>query len=62
MPIGIAPTAMHRMAHDDGEVASAKGICVLIYFLSVTHKKKQIHSCRKTWYNIHSQHTINNVD
>lgn len=30
MPIGIAPTAMHRMAHDDGEIASAKGINFLI--------------------------------
>lgn len=26
MPIGIAPTAMHRMAHDSGEIATAKGI------------------------------------
>lgn len=25
MPIGIAPTAMHRMAHHDGEIATAKG-------------------------------------
>lgn len=25
MPIGIAPTAMQRMAHPDGEVATAKG-------------------------------------
>ena len=24
MPIGIAPTAMQRMAHPDGECASAK--------------------------------------
>ena len=24
MPIGIAPTAMQRMAHPDGEVASAR--------------------------------------
>ncbi|XP_037033494.1 peroxisomal (S)-2-hydroxy-acid oxidase GLO3-like [Bradysia coprophila] len=24
MPIGIAPTAMHKMAHDDGEIATAK--------------------------------------
>lgn len=25
-PIGIAPTAMQRMAHPDGECATAKGI------------------------------------
>jgi (S)-2-hydroxy-acid oxidase len=25
MPIGIAPTALQRMAHPDGECASAKG-------------------------------------
>lgn len=25
MPIGIAPTAMHSMAHADGETATAKG-------------------------------------
>lgn len=25
MPIAIAPTAMHKMAHFEGEVATAKG-------------------------------------
>lgn len=25
MPIGIAPTAMQKMAHPDGEIATAKG-------------------------------------
>lgn len=25
LPIGIAPTAMQRMAHPDGEIAAAKG-------------------------------------
>lgn len=25
MPIAIAPTAMHRMAHSDGELATARG-------------------------------------
>lgn len=25
IPIGIAPTAMHRMAHCDGEKATARG-------------------------------------
>lgn len=25
MPIAVAPTAMHRMAHADGEIATAKG-------------------------------------
>jgi len=24
-PVAVAPTAMHRMAHPDGEVATAKG-------------------------------------
>ena len=24
-PIGVAPTAMQRMAHDEGELATAKG-------------------------------------
>ncbi len=28
MPVCIAPTAMHRMAHPDGEVATAKGMYV----------------------------------
>jgi hypothetical protein len=27
MPIGIAPTAMQRMAHPDGECGSARGQC-----------------------------------
>lgn len=31
MPIGIAPTAMHRMAHNDGEIASAKGNFIVEY-------------------------------
>lgn len=26
VPIGIAPTAMHKMAHEDGEIATAKGL------------------------------------
>lgn len=26
MPIAIAPTAMQRMAHPDGELATARGI------------------------------------
>lgn len=25
-PIGIAPSAMHKMAHEEGEVATAKGL------------------------------------
>lgn len=32
MPIGIAPTAMHRMAHANGEIASAKGIDFVIMY------------------------------
>lgn len=51
-PIGIAPTAMHRMAHDDGEVASAKGegflLCSKNLLTSTTN------SCWKTRYNIHT--------
>ena len=35
MPLGIAPTALQRMAHPDGECATAKGInhinFILIY-------------------------------
>jgi len=27
VPIGISPCAMHKMAHDDGECASARGKC-----------------------------------
>lgn len=36
MPIGIAPTAMQKLAHPDGEVASAKaaGKCGTIFILS----------------------------
>ena len=40
-PIGVAPTAMQRMAHDEGELATARGgytnssyiimCCVLMY-------------------------------
>ena len=28
MPIGVAPTAMQRMAHHDGECATARGRCI----------------------------------
>jgi (S)-2-hydroxy-acid oxidase len=27
MPVGIAPTAMQRMAHPDGECGNARGAC-----------------------------------
>lgn len=27
-PVGIAPTAMQKMAHEDGEIATAKGITI----------------------------------
>lgn len=37
MPIGIAPTAMHRMAHDDGEIASAKGSYFIICLQSMNY-------------------------
>lgn len=26
MPLGIAPTAMQKMAHEDGELATARGL------------------------------------
>lgn len=29
-PIGIAPTAMQRMAHPDGEIATAKGSTAML--------------------------------
>lgn len=31
VPIGISPCAMHKMAHDDGECASAKGSITINY-------------------------------
>jgi (S)-2-hydroxy-acid oxidase len=30
-PIGIAPTASQRLAHDHGEIAMAKGVCVCVF-------------------------------
>lgn len=33
MPIGVAPTAMQKMAHPDGELGTAKGLSVLYPFL-----------------------------
>lgn len=30
MPLGVAPTAMQRMAHPDGECANARGECVCV--------------------------------
>lgn len=32
VPIGISPCAMHKMAHEDGECASAKGSLLQIEF------------------------------
>lgn len=29
IPIGISPCALHKMAHVDGECASARGKCTL---------------------------------
>lgn len=36
MPIGIAPTALHKLAHPEGEIATAKaaGKCGTIFILS----------------------------
>ena len=32
-PIGVSPTALQRMAHDDGELATARGkLTVIILF------------------------------
>ena len=33
-PIGVAPTSTHRMAHYDGELATARGG----YTMSIVHK------------------------
>lgn len=30
MPVGISPTAMQRMAHPEGELASARGNLVIV--------------------------------
>lgn len=35
VPIGISPCAMHKMAHEDGECASARGIAVKIVFIII---------------------------
>lgn len=41
LPIAIAPTAMHKMAHFEGEVATAKGIPLLLLTrVSAITKKK----------------------
>ncbi len=35
MPVCVAPTAMQRMAHADGEIATARGtIAYIVYFFS----------------------------
>ena len=53
-PIGVAPTALQRMAHDDGELATARGelhktimtlsydcyIRIMIIFMMVKFKSK----------------------
>lgn len=31
IPIGIAPIAMQKMAHDGGEIASAKGVNIILW-------------------------------
>ena len=33
-PIGIAPTAVQKMAHPEGEVATARGNCNVIIILN----------------------------
>lgn len=38
MPVGIAPTAMHRMAHCDGEKATARGLNIVLH-LNLIHEK-----------------------
>jgi isopentenyl diphosphate isomerase/L-lactate dehydrogenase-like FMN-dependent dehydrogenase len=30
-PICIAPTALQKLAHPDGEIATAKGKCIFIF-------------------------------
>ena len=45
-PIGVAPTALQRMAHDDGELATARGSYISPIFkewclwLSMSYKSK----------------------
>lgn len=39
MPIGIAPTAMQKMAHPDGELATAKGNNSILDTNSIEHSK-----------------------
>lgn len=39
MPIGIAPTAMQRMAHPDGECANARGSVEFVLVKSNQHNK-----------------------
>ena len=36
-PIGAAPTAMHKMAHPEGEVATARGTCVCAFCLQLIY-------------------------
>jgi len=40
MPIGIAPMAMQKLAHPDGEIAMAKGLDVLVLKMQLSIRNK----------------------
>jgi len=42
VPIGISPCAMHKMAHEDGECASARGIVTEAIIYSVLLRTSNI--------------------
>lgn len=43
VPIGISPCAMHKMAHEDGECATARGNFIFIEFRACNN---YLYSCR----------------
>lgn len=52
VPIGISPCAMHKMAHEDGECASARGNVALLVFNIFSINL--FCSCWETWYSFHT--------
>lgn len=42
MPLGIAPTALQKMAHSDGECANAKGLIEQINLKEKLNLKKKL--------------------
>lgn len=70
MPIAIAPTAMQRMAHADGEIATAKGnihiIIILFILIKYEHEKHisskdNINKYRLRELNIYTWHNTNKL-